>query len=421
MPLSRHFYSLDEVQAALFYTGTRNIPEETIFWCQEMILSGYIGETISTLFQSWLWNTGPMRLQWLINAWKNLASDELTEDTILEAAYQLSTISHTQRDSSLWNILVLTIQNPELIPDRVTRKTPKNMSDFMDEKELYFIRAIYQGKSRSAWWISQYIKDERIWQILLWFAENNTRYKEEYKICLEALQGYDKLLGYKTTEYDIITRCLAIISMSIWPEKQNSSFKPFSEMNLELKEYINDLTETIGYSKHRLYEIPKICLYGTTLRGRSKWTQKNLIQLYNVEKYILGCPFWDEVIEEYGTIDEKNEIQWNSVDKMEEFYEKYFPDDIPDEWTKKEQLKSHGDGILAPDAKPNISKYSRTFMNKLPLLAWNTSREVNKYLEQVEISDCAVERIVESFKSLGDLSEENLKKLRPVHKIKIKY
>ena len=212
---------------------------------------------------------------------------------------------------------------------------------------------------------------------------------------------------------------MAIISMSLWSKKQNDSFKPLNELTPGITQFINELTESIGCSKHRLYEIPKMCLYGTTLRGRSKWTQKNLTQLYNVEKYIIGCPFWDEVIDEYGIIDEKDVIQWNSADKMEEFYEKYFPDDIPDEWTKKEQLKSHGDGILAPDAKPNISKYSRTFMNKLPHLAWNTSRDVNNYLEQLEISDCAVERIVEGFKPLGVLSEENLKKLRPVRKILI--
>ena len=78
MPLSRHFYSLDEVQAALLHTNS-------LFWCQELILSGCIGEAISTLFQSWLWNTGPMQLQWLIDAWKTLALDEISEEiNILE-------------------------------------------------------------------------------------------------------------------------------------------------------------------------------------------------------------------------------------------------------------------------------------------------------------------------------------------------
>ena len=90
MPLSRHFYSLDEVQAALFYTTANNKSTEALFWGQELILSGCVGEAISTLFQSWLWNTGPMRLQWLVNAWKTLASEELSEDDVLLSTSHLS-------------------------------------------------------------------------------------------------------------------------------------------------------------------------------------------------------------------------------------------------------------------------------------------------------------------------------------------
>ena len=85
MPLSRHFYSLDEVQAALLYTTSRNNTSDALFWCQELILSGCVGEAISTLFQSWLWNTGPMRLQWLIDASKTLASEVLSEDDVILA------------------------------------------------------------------------------------------------------------------------------------------------------------------------------------------------------------------------------------------------------------------------------------------------------------------------------------------------
>ena len=73
MPLSRHFYSLDEVQATLLHTNS-------LFWCQELILSGCIAEAISTLFQSWLWNVGPINLQWLIDAWQTLALDEISEE-----------------------------------------------------------------------------------------------------------------------------------------------------------------------------------------------------------------------------------------------------------------------------------------------------------------------------------------------------
>jgi hypothetical protein len=181
---------------------------------------------------------------------------------------------------------------------------------------------------------------------------------------------------------------------------------------------LNELSLSVGRRDRRVYSIPSACLYGTTLRGRSKWAQNNFTQLYNVEKYLVGCPFWDEVLEEYADV-EDGEIKWKSDDKLEEFYEKYFPDDIPDEWSKKDQLKSHGDGVLGPTDKPNIWKYSRSFLSKVPHLAWNTARDVHKYLEQLTINDCSVERIVELGTPPSELSDEDLKKLLPVHKIKI--
>lgn len=419
MPLSRHFYSLDEVQAALHYTTSRNNPTESLFWCQEMLLSGCIGESISTLFQSWLWNTGPMRLQWLIDSWKTIATEELSEDDILLATYRLSLIHHTNRDNSLWNILVLIAQKPNEMPDNVTIKTP-HVIPSEDEKEIYLVRAIFQGKASSAWWICQFIEPDRIWILLDWFAENiyNTNY-EKYSVCLEALQNYEQLLGYKSNEYDTIIRCAAVIMMCIKPIKQEESFKDevkeIDKINLQT---LNELEVSIGRRDRRVLQIPKICLYGTTVRGRSKWSQNNYIQLNNIEKYLIGCPFWDEVLEEYANVID-NEIKWKSDDKMEEFYEKYFPDDIPDEWSKKDKEQSHGDGVLGPTDRPTIWKYSRNFMSKMPHLAWNTTKFVNNYLEKVDINDCSAESIIGLYTEPQPLSHEDLKKLSPVRKVKL--
>lgn len=420
MVLSRHFYSLDEVQAALLYTTSRNIISESLFWSQELILSNCASETISTLFQSWLWNTGVMRLGWLVDAWKTLASEELSEDDILLNTYRLTTINHINRDNSLWNILVLIAQNPDKMPDSITRKIPSVIpSD--DKKEIYLVCAIFQGKAQSAWWIAQYIQEERVWELLDLIAENiHTNYTSQYKICLEALKNYDKLLGYRSDEYDIITRCVSVLMMCITVQQQEKSFKPLaSEIDSDNLKTLDEWSKSIGRRERRVYQIPNACLYGITLRGRMKWSQNNLTQLYDIEKHLVGSPCWDEILIEYADISDPKNIVWHSDDKMEEFYDKYFPQDWPDEWNKKDQLKSHGDGILGPNDKPNIAKYSRNFLTKIPHLAWNTNKLVNSYLETLDISDCSLERIIEYYKQPKALSEEDLKKLRPVRKIKL--
>ena len=132
MPLSRHFYSLDEIHAAIQYTCSRGPSVEALFWTQEMIYSGCIGEAISALFQAWLWNTGPMSLRWLANAARTLTSDELSEQDILLAAHQLSSIHYSLRDSSLWNILAVTAAHPNEMPDRITRKAPPGADKYTD-------------------------------------------------------------------------------------------------------------------------------------------------------------------------------------------------------------------------------------------------------------------------------------------------
>ena len=423
MPLSRHFYSLDEVQAALLYTTSHNTPAEALFWCQELVLSGSISEAISTLFHSWLWHTGPMRLQWLVNVWRSsLITEELTEDDILLATYRLAAIHHSQRDNSLWNILVLTMENPSKMPDRITRKTP-HIKGIDDKKELYFVRAMFQGKAQAAWWISQYIDVDRIWILLDWFLKNvHTVFKEEYTICLEALQSYELLLGYKSAEYDIIVRCAAINIMCIPLKRQELSFKVEPEIDVRTAQMLNELELSVGLRERRAHKIPTTCLYGTTMRGRARWTQKNYVQLYNVEKYLIGCPFWDEVIVKYANVLDSGIIQWHSDDTMEQFYDKYFPDDIPDEWTLLDQQKSHGDGILGPSDKVKLSKWSRTFMSKLPHLAWNTTKATNIYLEKLDISDCtigdSIDKLFENYKTelILPFSDDDLE---PVHKIKI--
>lgn len=418
MPLSRHLYSLDEVQAALFYTTTRNTPSETLFWCQEMLLSGCTAEAISTLFQSWIWNTGPLCLQWLIDAWKTLALDELSEKDILLASYQLSYSRCTNRDNSLWNILILTIQDPNKMPDTVTYKTPRILPS-TEKKEIYFIRAMFQGKARSAWWVSQYIEEKRVWELLRWFAENiYPVFQENYKICLDALQCYERLLGYRSAEYDIIIRCMAILIVCILPNKQELSFKPQTTLDNYNVQMLNKLELSVGRKDRRLYSIPNACLYGTTTRGKSKWFQHNLTQLYNVEKYLVGCPFWDEVLTQYANVNKKGIIMWQSYDTMEEFFNKYFPDDIPDEWSKADQQKSHGNGILGPNEKFTIWKYSRNFMSKISHLAWNTTKVVHSYLEKIHIDEYNIENIIKLYIAPYPLSQEDLIMLEPVHKIK---
>ena len=402
MPLSRHFYSLDEVQAALFYTASRYDAKEAMFWCKELIDSGLIGEAISTLFESWLWHKGPFCLSWLLDAWTTLHSEELSEEAILESVYQLC--SCRKKDHSLWNILALT----PCEVDRVTPKTPPLPIEDINDKEQYFLRAIYQGKARSAWWISQYMESFRVWELIEWFT---THVKQVNPMCLEAIKGYEHLLGYRSDEYDTIMRCCAILLTCLSPLQQKHSLLPLPSMNQIMKNTVEEWNTLNGKMARRVYSIPTACLYGRTQRGKMKWSQHNLIQLNCVEKYLIGCPFWEEAISEYGVTTDK-EIQWKSDVARETFYGQYFPDDIPDEWTLIEKKKSHGDGVLGPNEMVSLSKYARSYLSSTSHYVWNATKMLHVQLEKRQILDCDPSNI--AFPQPLHPLDESL--LEPVHK-----
>lgn len=409
MPLTRHFYALDEVHAALQYASNRNDRLETLFWCKELLLSQCVGETISTLFESWLWHKGPFQLQWLLRAWTTLAGEELSEDDILLSAYQLSAISYRNRDYSLWNILVLTAQGP---PERLTPKTPTVLPS-SDDRECYFVRALFQGKAYSAWWMSRQITTDRVWELLTWYATHCTKHTTSYHTCLKALQHYEQLLGYRTEEYDTIIRCLAVLSLSLSPSQQTHSLSSLPlVIDATSHTRLAEWRQLLGKKSYRIYSIPTACLYGTTNRGRISWHCSTVSQLN--ESQLIGCPFWEEALSEYAMVVGAS-IHWNSDDTMEQFYHRYFPDDLPDEWTKAEKERSHGDGLLDPRDTANLAKYARLFLSQCARLAWSSRSTVRAFLEKHPIKECHPTAILSLFTPITDTTVDWKKPLRRRH------
>lgn len=371
MSLSRHFYALDEVHSALQYSSTRNDRAETLFWCNELLRSGCVSETISTLLESWLWNKGPFCLSWILHAFSTLGGDECSEEDVLLSAYQLSCVSYLKRDHSLWSILALHALN---VPcDRVGPKTIPH--PFTDDREIYLIRAIVQGRAYCAWCMAQQMEWDRVQTILTWYSSCTS-----LKTCLRYFEEYEKLLGYRTPEYDTVFRCLSVITICLSPSQQEESFRPLPSC-IDASQI--DHWDSLLGTKARVYSIPQSALYGRTLRGRMRWTQSTVSQLNDIEPHLIGCPFWEEAISEYGTI-LKSTILWNSDDDREAFYQRYFPDDIPDEWTKSEKAKSHGEGILGPTESLTMVKYARNYLSKWSRFAWNSHPLIMKLLEGKE-------------------------------------
>lgn len=367
MPLSRHFYALDDVQAAVIYTGSRGVPQETVFWCRELVESGCVAEAIAALFESWLWHRAPFGMEWLVEAQGRLGGSEVTEEDVLYAAAKLSRLP--KRDHSLWWLFV---REGETI-DRVTPKSPPGLVEWiekgergrgMEEREIFFLRALYQGKARSAWWAGEGISLERWWELVEGYTVRCVpeEKREWIQRGIEVLRAYEGLVGYSSEEYDRAIRGCIVLWLCVRVEDGSPSKKQ-AEWRLDLP--------PLG----RSLPLPHLGLYGMSRRGRMSQKETTVGELWDVVAGMKGCPYWDELQETLA-------LDGGSMDS-------YFPMDLPDEWKREEKEKSHGVGLLREGEIANLWGYTKRYMMGLCRGVWMAGpmAPIQERLEQVTIPE----------------------------------
>jgi len=105
----------------------------------------------------------------------------------------------------------------------------------------------------------------------------------------------------------------------------------------------------LGRRTARLYAIPDAALHAKTARGQITAAYTNIADIREpVSALPMGCAWWRRVTAAAGLTSDplSGSCNFPNDDAMESFYERFFPDDIPDEWSAADQLKSHGPGAL---------------------------------------------------------------------------
>ncbi len=335
---TRHFYEVDEVVAALRWCMRQGRTKEALFWCLELVDSEMVDRLREELYTSWLWLFGLGCLSGL---------QLLQEEDYIGTVYALTRLSKEKRDRSVLLLLLLGSTDTQQ-PDRPSFFP--SLQSFFEEKqcsalEQAFLSSVYQGKSRLAFDLSR-----PLWQ------ENPTRVFEllqdiqQKKYNQSNLAEILTLLEFQSME-TWATRACAIGAVCLEKKRLLQSLKPIEvSLSPELIASIEEWKELTGRRKRRQFGIPIECLYKITERGRLSNKQSTLEKLYRLNEQTLeGCPFWNRVLEE--------EVPWLDDERKEAFYEQYFPDDIPDEWSKQDQEKSHGWCVLINSEVPNEKKY----------------------------------------------------------------
>lgn len=360
---TRHLYEDDEVIASLHWCIRKGRTKEALFWCLELLDSEMEQHLLEELYKLWIGYFGIGKLSALLT-FANLE----TQKDILSFVCGLSRLSDKTRDGSTFLLLFYGAMD-EKQPDRASGFSCLNglFQEFdCSDLEKAFANAVYQGKARLAFDLSRplWLNPRRVYEIL----DRIQQIKHK-----GLLSEHLSLFEFNETTAEWESRACAIAAVSLDKKRLLESLKPLHlEIPVEIAISIQEWKERVGRRNRRVFAIPHECLYYGTKRGRLSNKETTLKRLYSVSEQTLeGCPFWTRVIEE--------EVPWLDDDRKEAFFELYFPDDIPDEWSKEDQEKSHGYGCLINNETPTYTKYvDRWFRNISTRSVWLTNRELLK-------------------------------------------
>jgi len=326
--ISRNLYRVEDVKRAAIYAMTRGRGVEAVFWCMELVSSGFGGDAIYCMVLTWLSTLGSIRGEWYLRAWDTFKRDEVTAEQI--AAYCVSLCSAiatgtgageesytSTRDSTAVLLLLERARGSVACEADSVRKGYLGVK----EGDWNSLRAAISGRPRQL-------------------------------AFLDRLEQIDKVVGSESAER-LLPLAFAVGYVSTLPmslEQKRVAWRPLAlKKSREGAQWMADDSELGVRRARRVYAIPSECLlrHGAAAGSVLKELRCGL------ETALLGSEAWGERIRcEYGGL--------ATDDERERFYDVEFPDDIPDEWSLADQEKSHGDG-------DRMFQWNKWFARHIPL------------------------------------------------------
>ena len=352
MPLTRNLYEIDEVVSALQICLRRNLPAAH-FWTWELVQSGEDELALNTLHDTWLRYGGgrdPMLL-----AIKPITPADWSS-LILRVRYA----SRPRTPALPLLNEVATAEPPSVPAPAIPKPSPKPFlvaaaADNVDLKVStriwkYLHAAIAAGNRQATLWALQAMQPimspDTIWLAIDALASPAAPAIQLLKA--HATPHPESQLLHQATS--LLIACVA--------DTELPAFMSLPEDAPAVEHHIRDWNRWIpGRRASRLQEIPVDALHKETTRGRIPGRYTNIEDIRDpIAELPQGCRWWREQTAAMGVhINEEGALVFPSDDVLEAFYERYFPDDIPDEWSAKDQQKSHGRGTAETAPAPPVA------------------------------------------------------------------
>jgi hypothetical protein len=388
MPLTRNLYELDEVVSALQVCLRRGYGRAA-FWLWELVVSKEETLALNCLTDAWLRGGGGYDPQ--------LLTLQLTDIGWPERYVRIAAAIKTARERNATRFLNETAVDPSrpyvtpLAASEKARQRRKERSaafvaslstdEPIDKNEaanwwISFDAACRQHHSKDAIWLLQAVQPtlsaDAIWSAIQIAARGSLLTKN----AIELLKGAPILTE---PTHQVLAQANAVLLLcTTTKERETTMVQKPTELLSYRREWAT-WSSMVGRRKARIHAIPAEALHGATTRGAIPFKYTNIADVRDpVTLFSDGSTFWRIALQEAGvTVDEDTQaIAFPDDDVLEAFYQRYFPDDIPDEWSAEDQAKSHGRGCQDTAAAPPPVPEVQIREEPLNQRGWNMATHV---------------------------------------------
>ncbi len=115
---------------------------------------------------------------------------------------------------------------------------------------------------------------------------------------------------------------------------------------MKMRPYRDIETADVEFSPTPL-AVQRPWLYGLCERGEMGEDETTICEIRGniIDRLrVQGCPYWSNAL--VAVLTGYNAVDGYDEEAVEEFLQKHFPKDIPDEWSLSAQMRTHGQGVL---------------------------------------------------------------------------
>ena len=321
---------------------------ETAFWTIELCESNFEQECLDMLETIWLHTIG-------FGSWYSLrliqsVYDEgsIEEEKLVEITCALA--RRRTCDSTIFHLLLRGSTSPDWKPNFSHSKEYITVGEGVED-------CLNRGKLTEAWLLGRAMTLDEHWEMLNKMANKLNRSEE-----------LSMLKELRPCVYENLAACYVLVSLDevVWisSKKQIENIIP-----KEVQEAIDEWRSETSMRKRRAVK-PKLeaLLYLTQRSEQSQYESSEPDIQGGLLETLKKSEYWSCILEHYM----EDLTTWKSDEHLESFYETYFPNDIPDEWSLQGREMSHGRGLGKPIEQARIRFINHTLQRSKSLELWNS-------------------------------------------------